>query len=46
LHVDLADHELTVLTDADSDLRPGDEVSVRLKDPLYFDATGRRLRAA
>jgi multiple sugar transport system ATP-binding protein len=46
LHVDLAGQQLTVLVDPESALKPGDELGIRLRNPLYFDAAGRRLRAA
>ncbi len=46
LHVDVAGQQLIVLVDPESLLKPGDDVGVRLKSPLYFDAAGRRLRAA
>jgi multiple sugar transport system ATP-binding protein len=46
LHVSVAGRQLTVLGDPHSKLKAGDTVGVRLMDPLYFDAGGRRLRAA
>jgi multiple sugar transport system ATP-binding protein len=46
LHISFADLQLTLLVDPQSPLRPGDNIGLKLRDPLYFDATGRRLRAA
>jgi multiple sugar transport system ATP-binding protein len=46
LHVSVADQLLTVLIEPQSPLKPGDAVGIGLRDPLYFDAAGRRLRAA
>ncbi len=46
LHVDVSGQQLIVLVDPESPLKPGDEVGIRLKSPLFFDAAGRRLRAA
>ena len=46
LHVSLADQQLTLLVDLQSPLKPGDKIGLALRSPLYFDAAGRRLRAA
>lgn len=43
LHLDLNGHDLVTLTDVHTELEPGDVVSVRPQDPLYFDATGARI---
>ncbi|MBB5754316.1 ABC transporter ATP-binding protein [Prosthecomicrobium pneumaticum] len=43
LHVAVAGHKLVTLVDAATELRPGDGVSLQLKNPLYFDAAGARL---
>ncbi|MEO1677827.1 MAG: ABC transporter ATP-binding protein [Pseudomonadota bacterium] len=43
LHLDLKGHDLITLTDVHTELEPGDVVSVRPQDPLYFDATGARI---
>jgi multiple sugar transport system ATP-binding protein len=46
LHISFADLQLTLLVDPQSPLRPGDNIGLKLRGPLYFDAAGRRLRAA
>ncbi|MBL8908262.1 MAG: ABC transporter ATP-binding protein [Rhizobiales bacterium] len=45
LHVKLGPHMVTTLVDPDSELVAGDRVAMRLKNPLYFDANGARLRS-
>jgi multiple sugar transport system ATP-binding protein len=44
LHVKLGTHEVTTLVDPDSDLMAGERVSMKLRNPLYFDSRGARLR--
>jgi multiple sugar transport system ATP-binding protein len=46
LHLELGQHNLVALADPHSSWKAGDEVSVALHNPLYFDAAGRRLPAA
>jgi multiple sugar transport system ATP-binding protein len=43
LHVTLGDRSIVTLVDPETDLSVGDLVSLRLVDPLYFDAAGNRL---
>jgi multiple sugar transport system ATP-binding protein len=45
VHLSLAGHALVTLADPHQPLRTGDRVSLELADPLYFDASGRRLRS-
>ena len=45
LHVKLGPHEVTTLVDPDSELVAGDRVAMKLKNPLYFDSNGARLRS-
>jgi multiple sugar transport system ATP-binding protein len=45
LHVKLGLHEVTTLVNPDSDLTAGERISMRLRNPLYFDAGGARLRS-
>jgi multiple sugar transport system ATP-binding protein len=44
LHIALEGIRITTLTAPDSKLQPGDSVSVKLVNPLYFDAAGNRMR--
>ncbi|SDB36680.1 ABC transporter ATP-binding protein [Bauldia litoralis] len=46
LHVTVGDHKLVTLADPESDLAKGDRVSLSLVDPLYFDASGKRIAAS
>ncbi|MCT8329520.1 ABC transporter ATP-binding protein [Albidovulum sediminis] len=43
LHLRLAGHEIVTLTDAHSGLESGDRILIAPRDPLYFDAAGRRV---
>ena len=45
LHVKLGEHEFTTLADPDSGLGPGDDVTINLRDPLFFNAAGERVQA-
>jgi multiple sugar transport system ATP-binding protein len=45
LHLTLDGHPIVTLTDPHSRLAPGDRLMVRPRDPLFFDAEGRRVRA-
>jgi len=44
LHLDLEGHRIVTLTDIHSSLQPGDTVRIQPRDPLYFDASGHRIR--
>ena len=44
LHLEVGRHKLVALADPHSPWRAGDEVSVALHNPLFFDATGERLK--
>jgi len=44
LHVQLGEQDFVTLADPDSGLGPGDEVAISLTDPLFFSATGERVR--
>jgi multiple sugar transport system ATP-binding protein len=44
LHVSVAGHKLITLVDPATGLERGDKVSLALVDPLYFDASGNRIR--
>jgi multiple sugar transport system ATP-binding protein len=46
LHLRLAEHQITTLTPPDTPFKSGDQVTVGLLKPLYFDAHGQRLRIA
>jgi multiple sugar transport system ATP-binding protein len=46
LHLEVGERPLISLVEADTALGPGDEVGVELVRPLFFDAGGRRVRAA
>ncbi len=43
LHIKVRDHKLVTLADPYLAIRPGDRISLTLRDPLYFDASGQRL---
>jgi multiple sugar transport system ATP-binding protein len=43
LHIRVRDHKLVTLADPHLAIRPGDRINLALRDPLYFDAGGRRL---
>jgi multiple sugar transport system ATP-binding protein len=45
LHVKLGEHDFITLADPDSGLGPGDDVTIDLMDPLFFNAAGERVRA-
>jgi multiple sugar transport system ATP-binding protein len=46
VHLDYRGEMLVTLADPHQPLQAGQDVGLRLIDPLYFDATGRRLAAA
>jgi multiple sugar transport system ATP-binding protein len=46
VHLDYCGQALVTLADPHRPLTPGQEIELTLDDPLYFDADGRRLRAA
>ena len=37
------DRKLITLTDPDTPLRKGDQVTIRLRNPLFFDGAGNRI---
>jgi multiple sugar transport system ATP-binding protein len=43
LHVTVGDRKLITLTDPDTPLRKGDGVTIRLRNPLFFDSAGNRI---
>jgi multiple sugar transport system ATP-binding protein len=43
LHLAVGDRRLITLTDSDTTLIKGDRVSIRYREPLYFDAKGERI---
>lgn len=43
LHIKVRDHKLVTLADPYLSIKPGDRISLTLRDPLYFDAGGYRL---
>jgi multiple sugar transport system ATP-binding protein len=43
LHLKLGPHEIITLSDAHTPLRPGDSLSIRPLNPLWFDASGNRI---
>ncbi len=45
LHIKLGGHKLVTLVQPDNALDVGDEVSLALRNPLYFDGAGERVRA-
>jgi multiple sugar transport system ATP-binding protein len=44
LHLTLAGHDLITLTDVHSTLGPGDSLAISPENPLWFDASGARIR--
>ncbi len=44
LHLHLDGHDIVTLTDAHTQLKPGDSLAIRPEAPLYFDANGARIR--
>lgn len=46
LHVRIGERKIITLAPPDSPLAAGDQVAIRYKDPLYFDANGDRLGGA
>ena len=44
LHVTIGDRKLITLTDTETPLRKGDPVTIRLRNPLFFDSEGNRIR--
>jgi multiple sugar transport system ATP-binding protein len=45
LHLDLGGQPVVTLSDPEARLGAGDVVSLRLNNPLFFDAAGRRIAA-
>jgi multiple sugar transport system ATP-binding protein len=43
LHVTVKDRKLITLADPDTPLRKGDQVTIRLRNPLFFDSAGNRI---
>jgi multiple sugar transport system ATP-binding protein len=43
LHVTVKDRKLITLADPDTPLRKGDAVTIRLRNPLFFDGSGNRI---
>ena len=43
LHLSFKLHDIVTVTDAHTQLRPGDIVKIRPNNPFYFDASGARL---
>jgi len=43
LHVTIKDRKLITLTDPDTLLQKGDQVTIRLRNPLFFDGSGNRI---
>lgn len=43
LHLTIEDHPLVTLVDAHTPLQPGDTISLRPDNPLYFDTSGARV---
>ena len=43
LHVTVKDKKLITLTDTDTPLKKGDQVTIRLRNPLFFDGSGNRI---
>jgi multiple sugar transport system ATP-binding protein len=43
LHLTVGDRKLVTLTDPDTEFGKGDQVTIRLKAPLYFDGAGNRI---
>ncbi len=43
LHIKLKGHDITTLVPPDSAFQPGNSVSLKLRNPLFFDASGARI---
>lgn len=43
LHLSFKEHDLITVTEAHTELKPGDIVPIKPKKPLYFDASGARI---
>jgi len=43
LHLSCKSHDIITVTDAHTELKPGDNVKICPRNPFYFDATGARL---
>ncbi len=43
LHLRFKSHDIVTVTDAHTELKPGDRVKIRPEKPFYFDASGARL---
>ncbi|MCX7561700.1 ABC transporter ATP-binding protein [Sulfitobacter sp. F26204] len=43
LHLSFKSHDIVTVTDAHTNLKSGDIIRIRPKNPFYFDATGARL---
>jgi multiple sugar transport system ATP-binding protein len=43
LHIKVRDHKLVTLADPSLRIKPGDRISLRLNNPLYFGMDGQRL---
>ena len=44
LHVTVKDKKLITLADPDTPLKKGDQVTIRLRSPLFFDGSGNRIQ--
>jgi multiple sugar transport system ATP-binding protein len=44
VHIRINDHKLVTLADPYLDIKPGDAIGITLKNPLYFNVEGDRLR--
>ncbi len=44
LHLTLQDHAITTIADPSTDYKPGTQIKIAPKNPLYFDADGNRIR--
>ena len=44
LHVTVKDKKLITLTDPDTPFRKGDQVTIKLRNPLFFDGAGNRIQ--
>ena len=45
LHLSIGERRIVTLASPDSELGPGDGVTLSVVKPLFFDATGKRLRS-
>lgn len=43
LHLELNGHEIVTLTDAQTQLKPGERIAIQPRNALYFDASGMRI---